>query len=75
MISTTTGPSPGITAKKDAIKVMVIDDAVVVRGLVQRWLGEEANISVVAAHRSAREAIADLKRKDPRCRHSRHRDA
>ncbi len=65
MIGSSTAHAVAGTAKKDAIKVMVIDDAVVVRGLVQRWLDEEANIQVVAVHRSAREAIADLKRKDP----------
>jgi two-component system chemotaxis response regulator CheB len=54
-----------VSTRPDAIKVMVIDDAVVVRGLVGRWVGEETDMICVAAHRSARDAIADMDRRDP----------
>lgn len=52
-------------ARSDAIKVMVIDDAVVVRGLVGRWVGEEQDMVLSGAYRSARDAIADIPSKQP----------
>ena len=53
-------PSPS-----DPIKVMVVDDAVVVRGLVGRWISEETDMKLVASHRSGREAVADIARVNP----------
>lgn len=47
------------------IRVMIVDDALVVRGLVSRWLQEEAGIEVVATHRSGRKALEDLERAAP----------
>jgi two-component system chemotaxis response regulator CheB len=51
------GPGP--------IKVMVVDDAVVVRGLLARWIEEEPGLHVIASLRSGREAIEQLERTDP----------
>jgi two-component system chemotaxis response regulator CheB len=47
------------------IRVMIVDDAVVVRGLFSRWVGEESDLEVVAALRTGREAINQLERVDP----------
>lgn len=47
------------------IRVMVVDDALVVRGIVSRWLKEESGIDVVATHRSAKLALDDLDRSNP----------
>ena len=47
------------------IRVMVVDDALVVRGIVSRWLKEESGIEVVATHRSAKLALDDLDRSNP----------
>lgn len=47
------------------IRVMVVDDALVVRGIVARWLGEERGIEVVATHRSAKGGLDDLYRVQP----------
>jgi two-component system chemotaxis response regulator CheB len=44
---------------------MVVDDALVVRGIVARWLGEERGIEVVATHRSAKAGLDDLHRVQP----------
>jgi len=55
-------PTPSST---DPIKVMVVDDAVVVRGLVGRWISEEADMKLVASHRSGREAVADIAKVNP----------
>jgi two-component system chemotaxis response regulator CheB len=47
------------------IRVMIVDDAVVVRGLIARWLSEEHGIEVVASHRTGRLAVDDMERADP----------
>jgi two-component system chemotaxis response regulator CheB len=48
-----------------AIRVMVVDDAVVVRGLVSRWVGEEPDLVVVGTCGNGREAVENLDRLDP----------
>jgi two-component system, chemotaxis family, protein-glutamate methylesterase/glutaminase len=49
----------------DAIRVMVVDDAVVVRGLLARWIEAEPGLALVATLRSGREAIEQIERCDP----------
>ena len=49
----------------DAIRVMVVDDAIVVRGLLVRWIEAEAGLQVVASLRSGREAIEQVERTNP----------
>lgn len=44
---------------------MVVDDAVVVRGLFSRWIGEEADMAVVGTCRNGHEAVENLLRFDP----------
>ena len=46
-------------------RVMIVDDAVVVRGLFSRWVQEEADLEVVASLRTGREAVDQLTRADP----------
>jgi two-component system chemotaxis response regulator CheB len=47
------------------IRVMVVDDAAVVRGLITRWVDLEPGLKVVASLRSGREAVDILERADP----------
>jgi two-component system chemotaxis response regulator CheB len=47
------------------IRVMVVDDAVVVRNLLRQWIEAAPGLTVVAALRSGREAIAQIERSDP----------
>jgi len=47
------------------IRVMIVDDAVVVRGLFSRWVEAEPDLQVVASLRSAREALDQFERADP----------
>ncbi|MGH6769309.1 MAG: protein-glutamate methylesterase/protein-glutamine glutaminase [Xanthobacteraceae bacterium] len=47
------------------LRVMVVDDAVVVRGLLARWVEAEPGLQVVASVRSGREAIEQLERANP----------
>src|SRR5260370_18723941 len=49
----------------DAIRVMIVDDAIVVRGLLVRWIEAEVGLQVVASLRSGREAIDQVERTDP----------
>ncbi|MEA2876241.1 MAG: two-component system, chemotaxis family, protein-glutamate methylesterase/glutaminase [Hyphomicrobiales bacterium] len=49
----------------DAIRVMIVDDAVVVRGLVSRWIDAEPDLKVVASLRTGREAVDQLLRHNP----------
>src|SRR4051794_38004406 len=47
------------------IRVMIVDDAVVVRGLISRWLGEAGGFEVVGSHRTGRLAVNDIERSNP----------
>lgn len=49
----------------DLIRVMIVDDAIVVRGLLVRWIEAEAGLQVVASLRSGREAIEQVERANP----------
>jgi len=53
------------TPASRTVKVMIVDDAVVVRGLVARWLGEIPGIEVVARHRNGRLAVEDVAKSAP----------
>ena len=58
-------PAAPIVSAPDAIRVMVVDDAVVVRGLVSRWIEREPGLKIVAALRNGREAVEQLERANP----------
>jgi two-component system chemotaxis response regulator CheB len=49
----------------NSIRVMIVDDAIVVRGLLVRWIEAEAGLQVVASLRGGREAIDQVERTDP----------
>ena len=49
----------------DPIRVMIVDDAVVVRGLVSRWVDEDAGLKTVASVRTGREAVDQISRINP----------
>src|SRR5258705_9851706 len=63
-VAATLAPVAPATAH-DPIRVMVVDDAVVVRGLVSRWVDEEPGLKIVASLRSGREAVDQLLRHNP----------
>src|SRR5689334_23922913 len=57
---------PSAIASADhAIRVMVVDDSVVVRGLVSRWIEEEPDLVLAASFRNGRDAVDQLERADP----------
>lgn len=57
--------APRAAVPGNPIRVMVVDDAVVVRGLVSRWIGEEPGLQLVGSLRTGREAVDQLLRIDP----------
>ena len=44
---------------------MLVDDSVVIRGMISRWLGSEPDIVVAASLRTGREAVNQLERINP----------
>src|SRR5258707_3581291 len=56
---------PRIARAHEQIRVMIVDDAIVVRGLLVRWIEAEAGLQVVASLRSGREAIEQVERTNP----------
>ena len=57
--------APPSSAAARRIRVMLVDDAVVVRGLFARWVESEPDLDVVATLRTGREAVDQLERIDP----------
>ena len=59
--NSTTGPS------RDAgpLRVMVVDDSVVIRGLISRWIGAEHDMEVAASLRTGLEAVNQIERINP----------
>lgn len=55
---------PGATVT-DPVRVMVVDDSVVVRGLIGRWIDEDPALAVVASHRNGKLAVDDVARSNP----------
>ena len=47
------------------IRVMIVDDAVVVRGLVSRWVDAEPDLTTVASVRTGQDALDELEHADP----------
>jgi two-component system, chemotaxis family, protein-glutamate methylesterase/glutaminase len=52
-------------AAERPIRVMVVDDAVVVRGLLARWIDAEPDMQIVASLRTGREAVEQIAYSDP----------
>ena len=47
------------------VRVMIVDDSAVVRGLVARWVEEEPGLEVVARHPNGKFAVEDVTRSAP----------
>jgi len=52
-------------AVPEPIRVMVVDDAIVVRGMMMRWVEAEPDMEIVGAMRGGREAVEQLERRKP----------
>src|SRR5690606_27275311 len=47
------------------IRAMIVDHAVVVRGVISRWVGNEADMQVVRVCKNGREAVEQAAMADP----------
>ena len=56
---------PRFEAGAAPIRVMIVDDALVVRGLLSRWIEAENGLKLVASMCSGREAVEQLERTNP----------
>ena len=52
-------------AARKRLRVMIVDDAAVVRGLLARWVTAEPDLDVVALARTGRDAVDEIERADP----------
>lgn len=64
MTTTITRAAPAALAVSK-LRVMLVDDAIVVRGLFARWVAAEPDLEVAATLRSGREAVDQIARIDP----------
>ena len=53
------------TLRPEPLRVMVVDDSAVIRGLITRWLEAEADIEVVGSLRTGRDAVNQVEKIDP----------
>ncbi|WP_050383758.1 protein-glutamate methylesterase/protein-glutamine glutaminase [Bradyrhizobium pachyrhizi] len=53
------------STRSDKVRVMVVDDSVVIRGMISRWIGAEPDMEVVASLRTGLDAVNQLERINP----------
>ncbi|TJW92299.1 response regulator, partial [Neisseria gonorrhoeae] len=53
------------STRTDKVRVMVVDDSVVIRGMISRWIGAEPDMEVVASLRTGLDAVNQLDRINP----------
>src|ERR1700730_1724586 len=58
-------PSAPTSIRQEPLRVMVVDDSVVIRGLISRWVGAEPDMEVAASLRTGLDAVKQLERINP----------
>ena len=58
-------PSTLSSTRQEPIRVMVVDDSVVIRGMISRWIDAEPDMKVVASLRTGLDAVNQLERINP----------
>src|SRR5471030_2447988 len=53
------------STRQKPLRVMVVDDSVVIRGLISRWIESEADMVVAASLRTGLDAVRQIERVDP----------
>ena len=66
-MSTASAPAPAaaVPAAERQIRVMIVDDAVVARSMMTRWIDAEPDMMIAASARSGREALDRIEATDP----------
>src|SRR5436309_6139304 len=57
--------TPGSSREAGPLRVMVVDDSVVIRGLISRWIGAEHDMEVAASLRTGLDAVNQIERIKP----------
>src|SRR3954463_1493589 len=60
-----TGSSAPDVSRRGPLRVMVVDDSVVIRGLISRWIAAEPDMVVAASLRTGLDAVNQVERIDP----------
>src|ERR1043166_8269267 len=55
----------GAAARQEPIRVMVVDDSVVIRGMISRWIDAEPDMKVAASLRTGLDAVNQIERINP----------
>src|SRR5277367_4720964 len=58
-------PSAPNSTRQEPLRVMVVDDSVVIRGLISRWIGSEPDMMVAGSLRTGLDAVNQLERINP----------
>src|ERR1700709_2538614 len=58
-------PSISNPTRHEPLRGMVVDDSVVIRGLISRWIGAESDMVVAASLRTGLDAVNQLERVNP----------
>src|SRR6202023_416247 len=65
MSVTLTNPPPPTSTRQEPLRVMVVDDSVVIRGLISRWIEAEPDMVVATTLRTGLDAVNQLERVNP----------
>ncbi|WP_316860533.1 chemotaxis response regulator protein-glutamate methylesterase [uncultured Cohaesibacter sp.] len=57
--------APVAKSSSNKVKVMVVDDSVVIRGLIGRWVSDDPGLELVGSHRNGRLAVEDIAKSKP----------
>src|SRR6202011_5772246 len=57
--------STPVPARHEPLRVMVVDDSVVIRGLISRWIASESDMVVAASLRTGLDAVNQIERINP----------
>src|ERR1700727_2035745 len=57
--------STSYSTRQEPLRVMVVDDSVVIRGLISRWIESEPDMVVAASLRTGLDAVRQIERVDP----------
>src|SRR6476646_3171294 len=60
-----TSTPASVSTRHDKLRVMVVDDSAVIRGMISRWIGAEPDMEVIASLRTGLDAVNQLERFNP----------
>src|SRR6266566_8673503 len=63
-VALTRSPPP-VSTRQEPLRVMMVDDSVVIRGMISRWIGAEPDMEVSASLRTGLDAVNQIERIKP----------